>query len=320
MVDRGTPNPRGASNACARHHDPRPVRQAGAGHRRQRRHRARHRDAPRTGRRRGAAAGAEPGEGRGRGRDDPGGRTRCLRRPGSARPVVPGVRGGARRAAERRGRTDRRPDRQRGRDDPAGAADHGGRHRAAARDEPPRALRAGRSAAPAAASRSRPDRVPDQRRREPGRDQLGRPQLGAVLQRDARLQRVEDRVRALRPRARAPEPPARMGSDQRPVPPRRRTDEPPVGTTRARQDACREGAGPHRRAVRPRHPVRHRGERGTPGAPRRDLRHGRHRAPVRDPADPGTSVALPASRRSTRASAARRTRPGSGPSPSGSPG
>ena len=90
--------------------------------------------------------------------------------------------------------------------------------------------------APAAAAPRRPGPrdLAGQRRGEPGRHQLGRPELGALVRRHARLQPVEDRVRALRPRARPAQPGRRLGHHQQPLPPGRRTDEPARRPPRAR--------------------------------------------------------------------------------------
>ena len=68
-----------------------------------------------------------------------------------------------------------------------------------------------------------------------------------------RLQLVEDRLRAVRARARPAQPGARLGHHQQPLPPGRRTHEPARRPPGARPDAETRGIAGHPRAVGPRH-------------------------------------------------------------------
>ena len=230
------------------------------------------------------------------------------------RPVLARLGRRPRRDAARGGPADPHPDQQRRRHDPAGPPEHRRRVRAAVRHQPPRPRRPGGPPDAVAACRPGPRDLADQRRRPLRRDQLAGPELGALLRRDARLQPVEDRVRALRPRARPAQPGERLGHHQQHVAPGSRADEPALRPQRGR----------------PRPP--HRGRRvigalsargilvgtaesaGLPAlyaATSPEARGGRSTGR----AGPGTSAARPRSRSSTRPCAAPRRPSVSGRSP-----
>ena len=134
----------------------------------------------------------------------------------------------------RRGTADPHPDQQRRRHDPARPAGHRGRLRAAVRHQPLGHFALVAHLLPLLQGGSRPGDLADQHRRAPGRHQLGRPELGTPLPRAARLQPIQDRVRAVRPRTRPPQPGRRLGHHKQPRPSRRRTHEPARGPSRAR--------------------------------------------------------------------------------------
>lgn len=204
-------------------HPARSVRKAGRPHRRQRRDGTRHGDAARRCGSRPRPAGAERPQRRGGDHDDPRERTEDDRVAPVARAVVAVVCGRPRRDAARRRGTDRHLHRERRRHEPAGPAGHLRRFRAAGRHQPPGPRRTDRAPDAVAPGRSCPRHAADQRRRRPGRDQMGRPELGAVLRQHGRLLSVEDRVRPVRTRARSPQPRGGVGHHREPVAPRCRT-------------------------------------------------------------------------------------------------
>jgi hypothetical protein len=126
----------------------------------------------------------------------------------------------------------------------------------------------------------------DQRRGEPGRDQLAGPELGTLLRRHEGLQPVEDRLRTLRPRARPAQPGRGLGRHQQPVPSRDRSDEPARRPPRRRPCSPDHGQADHRGPLPPRNPRRDRRDGGLPRPVRSDVPR-RSQRPFYGPSGPG---------------------------------
>ena len=95
--------------------------------------------------------------------------------------------------------------------------------------------------AAAAARRAGAGDVAGEHRGAQRQHQLGRPELGAVVRRHARLPPVEDRARAVRPRARPAQRGGGLGHHQQPLPPGRRADEPARGPAGGRSGGGHPG-------------------------------------------------------------------------------
>lgn len=127
-------------------------------------------------------------------------------------------------------------------------------------------------------------------RREPARHQLGRPELGTVLPRPARVQPVQDRARPVRTRAGPAQPGRRLGDHQQHFPPRYSAHQSPGRAPRGRPRTRYRRQAPHPRSLPPRHPRRNGRDRAASGPAGRHLtgrtrrpyvRSQRSRSPVR---------------------------------------
>ena len=154
-------------------------------------------------------------------------------------------------------------------------------------------------------TRARSRDEPGEHRGRSGRDQLGRPHLGARLRPHEGVQLIQDRLRTVRDGTAAPVGCRGLGHPEQSLPPRDHADQPALRAARDGAAARHHGGQDHPRAVAARHPRRHARVRCTVGRLRGDESGRRGRAPLR-------TEGIPAPERAARGAAALLATSGSG--------